>query len=104
LGIDSLKVSTAQAVAMYHQGTHGSQTMAEYNISVLCSDCGRFHQTKTSVAVIDGPDRVKKIDTVYRPNELPPEVPQLLGRYVMCPVTRNSLKFAENKLYLVPLD
>jgi hypothetical protein len=83
---------------------HGSQTMAEYNVSFLCSDCGRFHQTKTSVAVINGPDRVKRIDAVYRPNEFPPEIPQILRRYVMCPVTRNSLKLDENKLYLIPLD
>jgi hypothetical protein len=78
--------------------------MAQYNVSFLCSDCGRFHQTKISLTVFDGPDRLKRIDEVYTPSALPSEATQLLRRYVMCPVTRNSLKLDENKLYLVPVD
>jgi hypothetical protein len=78
--------------------------MARYNVSFLCSDCGRFHQTKTSVTVMDGPERVKRIDEVYRPDALPSEVPKLLRRYVTCPVTRASLKLNEKELYLIPLD
>jgi hypothetical protein len=78
--------------------------MARYSVSILCGECGRFHQTKTSVTVIDGPERVKRIDAVYRPNAMPAEIPKLLGRYVMCPVTRSSLKLDEKELYLIPLD
>jgi hypothetical protein len=78
--------------------------MARYSVSFLCGECGRGHQTKTSVTVIDGPERVKRIDAVYRPNAMPAEIPKLLGRYVMCPVTRSSLKLDEKELYLIPLD
>jgi hypothetical protein len=78
--------------------------MARYNVSFLCGDCGRFHQTKISVTVIDGPERVKRIDEVYRSKALPSEVYKLLRRYVMCPVTRTSLKLNEKELYLIPLD
>lgn len=66
--------------------------MARYNVSCLCGECGRFHQSKSSVGVTDGPNRVKRIDAVYRPNTLPSEVPKLLRSYVMCSVTRASLK------------
>ena len=78
--------------------------MARYNVSFLCGECGRFHQTKTSVTMVDGPGRVKRIDAVYLPNALPSEVPKLLRRYVTCPVTRTSLKLTEKELYLIPLD
>jgi hypothetical protein len=78
--------------------------MGLYNISFLCGECGRFHKTKNSVTLSNGPGRLKRIDEVYRPHVLPPEVPKLLRRYVMCPVTRNSLKLDEKKLYLIPLD
>jgi hypothetical protein len=78
--------------------------MARYSVSFLCGECGRFHQTKTSIDVTDGPGRVKRIDEVYRPNALPSEVPKLLQRYVICPVTRASLKLKEKELYLIPLD
>jgi hypothetical protein len=81
-----------------------AEIMARYNVSFLCGECGRFHQTKTSVSVAGGPDRVKRIDAVYGPNALPSEVPKLLRRYVMCPVTRASLKLNEKELYLIPLD
>jgi hypothetical protein len=78
--------------------------MARYNVWFLCGECGRFHQTKTSLTVIDGPDRVKRIDAVYRCGALPSEVPKLLRRYVTCSVTRASLKLNEKELYLIPLD
>jgi hypothetical protein len=78
--------------------------MARYNVSFLCSDCGRIHPTKISVTVTDGPGRMKRIDEVYTPSAVPPEVTKLFRTYVMCPVTRNSLKLDEKELYLVPSD
>ena len=78
--------------------------MALYSILFLCSDCGRFHPTKLSVTVIDGPDRRKQIEEVYSPSATPPEVAELLRTHVMCPVTRNSIKLKRNELYLVPTD
>jgi hypothetical protein len=78
--------------------------MARYNVSFLCSDCGRIHPTKISVTVIDGPDRMKKVDEVYTPSALPPEITKLFRTYVMCPVTRNSLKLGEKEVYVVPID
>jgi len=42
--------------------------MALYNVMFLCSDCGRFHTTKLSITVIDGPDRRKQIEEVYSPS------------------------------------
>ena len=78
--------------------------MALYNIVFLCSDCGRFHATKLSVTVIDGPDRRKQIEEVYSPSATPPEVTELLRTHVMCPVTRNSIKLDRKELYLVPTD
>jgi hypothetical protein len=48
--------------------------MALHNIMFLCGDCGRFHATKLSVSMIDGPDRRKQIDEVYSINEIPSEV------------------------------
>jgi hypothetical protein len=83
---------------------HGGYSMAQYNVSFLCSDCGRFHQTKISLTLFDGPDRLKRLGEVYTPNALPSEVPQLLQKHVRCPVTRNSVKLDDNKLYLVPID
>jgi hypothetical protein len=66
--------------------------MTRYNVSFLCAECGRFHQTKTSVSVTGGPDRVKRIDAVDRPNALPSEVPKLLRRYVMLPRDANLIE------------
>jgi hypothetical protein len=82
----------------------GGDTMASYNVMFLCGDCGRFHATKLSVSMIDGPDRRKQIEDVYSPSETPPEVTELLRTHVMCPVTRNSIKLDRKKLYLVPID
>jgi hypothetical protein len=78
--------------------------MALYNVIFLCSDCGRFHATKLSVTLIDGPDRRKQIDEVYSPREMPAEVTELLRTYRMCPVTRNSIKLVRKEYYLVPTD
>jgi hypothetical protein len=78
--------------------------MALYNVIFLCSDCGRFHATKLSVTVIDGPDRRKQIDEVYSPRAMPDEVTELLRTYRMCPVTRNSLKLDRKEFYLAPID
>jgi hypothetical protein len=78
--------------------------MALYNVVFLCSDCGRFHATKLSVTVIDGPDRRKQIDEVYSPRAMPPEITELLRMHVMCPVTRNSIKVDRKDFYLVPTD
>ena len=78
--------------------------MALYNVMFLCGDCGRFHATKLSVAVIDGPSRRKQIDEVYSPLATPSEVTELLRTYVMCPVTRNSIKLDRKEFYLVPTD
>jgi hypothetical protein len=78
--------------------------MARYNVSFLCRDCGRIHPTKISVTVIDGPDRMKRMDEVYVPTDLPPDVTKLFRTYVMCPVTRNSLKLDEKDVYVVPSD
>ena len=83
---------------------HGGYSMAQYNLSFLCSECGRFHPTKISLTLFDGPDRLKRLGDVYTPKALPSEVPQLLRKHVTCPVTRNSLKLDDNKLYLVPVD
>jgi hypothetical protein len=93
-----------RAVGFQTDEAQSGDTMAKYNISFLCSECGRFHQTKISLTVIDGPDRVKRIDEAYKPSALPPEVAKLLRTYVMCPVTRNSIKLDEKELYLVPID
>jgi hypothetical protein len=82
----------------------GGDTMASYNVMFLCSDCGRFHATKISVTVIDGPDRRKQIEEVYSPSATPPEVTELLRTHVMCRVTRNSIKLDRKKFYLVPID
>ena len=79
-------------------------TMALYNVVFLCSDCGRFHATKLSVTVIDGPDRRKQINEVYSPSAMPPEVTKLLRAYVMCSVTRNSIRPDSKAFYLVPTD
>jgi hypothetical protein len=78
--------------------------MALYNVVFLCSDCGRFHATKLSVTVIDGPDRRKQIDEVYSPRAMPPEITELLRTHVTCPVTRNSIKVDRKDFYLVPTD
>jgi hypothetical protein len=78
--------------------------MALYNVMFLCSDCGRFHATKLSVTVIDGPDRRRQIDEVYSTNGIPSEVTKLLRRDVTCPVTRNSIKRGRKEFYLVPID
>ena len=78
--------------------------MALYNVMFLCSDRGRFHATKISVTVIDGPDRRKQIEEVYSPSATPPGVTELLRTHVMCPVTRNSIKLDRKKFYLVPID
>ncbi len=77
--------------------------MALYKVLFLCSDCGRFHATKLSLTVIDGPDRVKQIDEVYSTREIPAEVTKHLQRYVMCPVTRNSIKRDRKECYLAPI-
>jgi hypothetical protein len=82
----------------------GGDTMALYNVMFLCSDCGRFHATKISVTVIDGPDRRKQIEEVYSPSATPPEVTELLRTHVMCRATRNSIKLDRKKFYLVPID
>jgi hypothetical protein len=82
----------------------GGDTMALYNIMFLCGDCGRFHATKLSVSMIDGPDRRKQIDVVYSINEIPSEVTELLRRDVTCPVTRNSIKLDRKEFYIVPTD
>ena len=78
--------------------------MALYNVMFLCGDCGRFHATKLSVTMIDGPDRRKQIDEVYSINEIPSEVTELLRRDVTCPVTRNSIRLARKEFYIVPTD
>jgi len=78
--------------------------MASYNVMFLCSDCGRFHATKLSVTVIDGPDRRKQIEEVYSPSAMPPEITELLRTHVICPVTRNSIKADRKEFYLVPTD
>jgi hypothetical protein len=78
--------------------------MALYNIMFLCSDCGRFHATKLSVTVIDGPDRRKQINEVYSPGAMPPEVTKLLRTDVMCSVMRNSMRLDRKAFYLVPTD
>ena len=90
----------------YWLGAYGKDgdTMALYNVMFLCSDCGRFHATKLSVTVIDGPSRRKPIDEVYSPLATPAEVTELLQTYVMCPVTRNSIKLDRKEFYLVPTD
>src|SRR5215813_14041973 len=75
----------------------GGDIMALCNVMFLCSDCGRFHATKLSVTVIDGPGRRKQIDEVYSPLATPAEVTELLRRDVMCPVTRNSIKLDRKK-------
>jgi hypothetical protein len=75
-----------------------------YNVVFLCSDCGRFHATKISVTVIDGPDRRKQIDEEYSPRTMPPEITEILRRDVMCPVTRNSIKLKRKELHFVPTD
>ena len=75
-----------------------------YNIMFLCSDCGRFHATKLSVTVIDGPDRRKQIEEVYSPGATPPEITELLRTHFMCPVTRYSIKLDRKDFYLVPID
>jgi len=82
----------------------GGDTMALYNVMFLCRDCGRFHATKLSITVIDGPDRRKQIEEVYSASATPPEVTKLLRAHVMCPVTRNSIKLDRKELYLVPID
>jgi hypothetical protein len=56
----------------------GFQAFPLYDVVFLCSDCGRFHATKLSVTVIDGPDRRKQINEVYSPRAMPPEVTELL--------------------------
>jgi len=78
--------------------------MALYNVMFLCSDCGRFHATKLSITVIDGPDRRKQIEELYSPSATPQEVTELLRRDVMCPVTRNSIKLERKELHFVPTD
>ena len=78
--------------------------MALYNVVFLCRDCGRFHATTLSVTMIDGPKRRKQIDEVYSPPAMPPEVTELLQTYVMCPVTRNSIKLDRKELFFVPAD
>ena len=78
--------------------------MASYNVMFLCGDCGRFHATKLSTTVIDGPDRRKQIEEVYSPSATPPEVTELLRTHVMCPVTRNSLKLDRKEFHLIPID
>jgi hypothetical protein len=78
--------------------------MDQYNVSFLCSDCGRIHPAKISVTIIDGPDRLKRIDEVYTPSAMPAEITKLLRTYGMCPVTRNSIKLDKNELYLLPID
>jgi len=79
-------------------------TMALYSVMFLCPDCGRFHATKVSITVIDGPNRRKQIEEVYSPHTMPPEVTKLLRTDVMCPVTGNSVKLDRKELYLVPID
>ena len=78
--------------------------MALYSVVFLCRDCGRFHATPLSVTMIDGPDRRKQIDEVYSPHAMPPEVTELLRTYVMCPVTRNSIKLERKEFFFVPAD
>jgi hypothetical protein len=78
--------------------------MALYSVMFLCPDCGRFHATKVSITVIDGPNRRKQIEEVYSPSATPQEVTELLRTHVMCPVTRNSIKLDRKELYLVPID
>ena len=78
--------------------------MALYNIMFLCSECGRFHATKLSVTMTDGPDRRQQIEEVYSPRAMPPEITELLRTHVMCPVTRNSIKLDRKEFYLVPTD
>ena len=82
----------------------GGDTMALYNVAFLCSDCGRFHATKLSVTIVEGPDRRKQIDEVYSPRAMPPEITELLRTHVMCPVTRNSIKLDRKEVYFVPTD
>lgn len=78
--------------------------MALYNVVFICSDCGRFHATKLSVTVIDGPDRRKQIDEVYSRRTMPPEITELLRTNLICPVTRKSIKPNRREIHLVPID
>jgi hypothetical protein len=94
-------ISRRYSLGVYKKG---GDTMALYNVMFLCSDCGRFHATKISVTVIDGPDRRRQIEEVYSPNATPPEVTELLRTHVMCRVTRNSIKLDRKEFYLVPID
>ena len=89
---------------MKHSLYLGHDTIALYNVMFLCSDCGRFHATKLSVTVNDGPNRRKQINEVYTPSAMPPEVTKLLQTYVMCSVTRNSIKLDSKAFHLVPTD
>lgn len=70
---------------------HSNLTMGRYGLSLLCSECARFHSTKTFVNLEHGPKRVRRIDEVYTPNALPPEVPKLLSREFICPIMGKSV-------------
>jgi hypothetical protein len=78
--------------------------MALYNVMFLCSDCGRFHATKLSVTIVEGPDRRKQIDEVYSPRAMPPEITELLRTNLICRVTRKSIKLNRREIHLVPID
>jgi hypothetical protein len=51
-----------RAVGFPNGNTQSGDSMAQDNVSFLCSECGGFQSNEIFLTVIDAPDRVKRID------------------------------------------
>ncbi len=77
--------------------------MVEYEVIVLCEECGEGHSIKT-VILQNGPQVKESVESFYAGRELPPELATINSNYISCSTTDNwFLQKNNDRVFLVPV-
>jgi hypothetical protein len=75
----------------FHKRVQRGGTMARYNVSFSCNECGRLHPTKLFLTLSKDFATGEKLSQVYSGEPLPSEVIKLFRHPALCPITKNSV-------------
>jgi hypothetical protein len=74
--------------------------MARYTVHFFCVDCWQLHPLAASIDIDETEEEFAKLKEVYRGNQIPARIADLLNQRVTCPTTQKD-KADPDKVYII---
>jgi hypothetical protein len=75
----------------------------QYEIYVLCTECGVEHPMRVRIYLQDGPATKQSIAEIFQGTSVPPQVSAIQGHKTLCLKTgRTFIQQSDDRIFLVP--